>query len=279
MGVASVADLLVCPQCRTSFAVSNDYRSLRCRQGHAFDIARQGYVNLRGQSVPQHADTAAMVGARDRFLASGHYRPMADALLGLAGDPGDRRLLDVGTGTGYYLARLLDGLPGARGVGLDISVAAVRRAARAHLRLGAVVADAWQPIPLADASMDVVLNVFAPRNVAEFARVLAPTGVLLSVIPDPDHLVEVRSALGLLDIQADKQARIRDAMGGAFTQLSEQSLSYRVRLQPSELVDLVAMGPNAFHLSDAELTGLAASVPAPITVSVAVRISAWGLAG
>lgn len=250
-------------------------RSLTCERGHLFDLARQGYVNLRGQTVPRHADTAAMVAARDRFLGAGHYAPIAEELRRLVGGPNRQRLLDVGTGTGYYLSWLLDGLPGARGVGLDVSVAAARRAARAHTQLGAVVADAWQPLPIADSSVDVVLTVFAPRNAEEFVRVLAPTGVLLTVTPQPGHLAEMRTALDLLDIQADKDERLRDTFAGVLAEQSQASLSYPLVLGTAALHDLVAMGPNAFHLHEPEIAQLVASVPTPATATVAVRVTAW----
>ena len=68
------------------------------------------------------------------------------------------------------------GAPGRRAQGLafDVTKPALRRAARAHPRVGAVLADTWGPLPLADGSADVLLNVFAPRNGPEMRRVLRP---------------------------------------------------------------------------------------------------------
>ena len=54
--------------------------------------------------------------------------------------------------------------PDAVGLALDVSKPALRRAARAHPRAAAALADTWQRLPLADASTAVLLNVFAPRN-------------------------------------------------------------------------------------------------------------------
>jgi len=52
-----------------------------CRRGHAFDLARQGYLNLTvGSARHGSADTSTMVSAREQFLAAGHYRPIADEL-------------------------------------------------------------------------------------------------------------------------------------------------------------------------------------------------------
>ena len=65
----------------------------------------------------------------------------------------DGCVLDLGAGTGWYLARVLDRLPGRSGLALDLSRHALRRAARAHARIGAVAADAWGPLPVRDAAV------------------------------------------------------------------------------------------------------------------------------
>ncbi|MDK6455141.1 methyltransferase domain-containing protein, partial [Escherichia coli] len=82
-------------------------------------------------------------------------------------------ILEVGAGTGYYLSHTLDSVVGARGVGLDISVPAAKYLAKAHPRIGSIVADVWQQLPIATGSIHAMTVVFAPRNPAEFARVLA----------------------------------------------------------------------------------------------------------
>lgn len=68
-----------------------------------------------------------MVQARDRFLSTGTYAPIREVAARLAACAVSEQatVLDVGCGTGYYLARVLDRLPGARGLGLDTSVRAL----------------------------------------------------------------------------------------------------------------------------------------------------------
>src|SRR3954452_18171067 len=115
--LADVVDLLRCPVCGDALGEAGG--ALRCPAGHSFDIARQGYVNL----VPGRADTPEMVDARDAFLRAGHFRPLATALAeearSAAGAGGGAVVVDLGAGTGYYLARVLDAVPGARGVAVD----------------------------------------------------------------------------------------------------------------------------------------------------------------
>lgn len=278
MAIADVVDLLACPRCRRPLALTADARSAHCTGGHAYDIARQGYLNLLPGRGPKNADTVAMVDARGRFLAGGHYAPIADRLAQLAAAhaPPAARVLEVGAGTGYYLTQVLAALPVGRGVALDVSVPAARRAAGAHPRAGSVVADVWQRVPLLDGCVDVLLDVFAPRNGDEFARLLSTTGVLVVVVPEPEHLRELRGDLGLLGIHAEKGEQLQSRLGTALTRRVREQLRFDVGLDVDALRDLVAMGPNAFHLSAAEIEDLARSVPAPATVSVSVELSVWG---
>ncbi|WP_328701814.1 methyltransferase domain-containing protein [Aestuariimicrobium ganziense] len=237
--------------------------SLVCGAGHRFDLARQGHVNLLGRAAPANADTPAMVAARERFLSAGHYRPLAEAVTA-AVPAGSRVLLEVGAGTGWYVADALDSHPDALGVASDISPAAARRAARSHPRMVSLVADTWARLPLQDASVDALLCVFAPRNAADFARVLRPGGVAIVATPRPDHLQELRAELGLLGIHEGKDDQLTAQFAG-YQQVDHTSVVRRIELDESSIADLVAMGPNAHHHPAPQ--GLTATV----TLSVDVR--------
>jgi 23S rRNA (guanine745-N1)-methyltransferase len=271
VGVAAVLDLLVCPRCRGALWL--DAKAARCSAGHAFDLARQGYLNLYARPAPKNADSAAMVAARDRFLAAAHYAPIESALVDIAGrSPLGATVLDCGAGSGHYLRLVLDAVPGGRGVALDVSVAAARRAARAHSRLGAVVADAWQPFPVADRCVDLLLNVFAPRNAAEFARVLRPDGRLVTVHPTDRHLAGLRRQLGLLDVQPAKWQRLTASLGRHFRIADDRLVEFEATWTPDVVRDVVAMGPNAFHLPGGALPALSTGLTA---VSVSVQVTTW----
>jgi 23S rRNA (guanine745-N1)-methyltransferase len=282
--LADVAAVLRCPVCGA--AVALEPTALQCLSGHSFDVARQGYVNLMTRVGAGTADTATMVAARERFLRAGHYAPVMRAVADAVRDavaagrgsgaamPLDAVLLDAGAGTGDYLAAALTALPHAVGVALDSSVPAVRRAARAHERIGAVVADVWQRLPIADGAVDVVLNVFAPRNAAEFVRVLRPGGALVVVTPLPAHLAELTGPLGLLSVDPDKDERLRATLGGTFENRGGTEVSGRLRLSRPEALAAVEMGPSAHHV-DASYAGVVNRWPEPIEVGYAVRVSSY----
>jgi 23S rRNA (guanine745-N1)-methyltransferase len=258
---------LRCPVCDDTLA-PGAARTLRCPRGHAFDIARQGYVNLTRGRMPHEGDSAAMIEARAEFLAAGHYTFIADALSAAAGGDPDGAVLDAGTGTGYYLAHVLDRLPAATGLGLDVSKPALRRAARAHPRAGAALADLWQRLPVADASAGLILNVFAPRNGPEFRRVLRPDGALLVVTPAADHLRELIASHGLIRVDPDKAERVADSLGGQFAAATTVTHRRTLHLTGPELRTLVAMTPSARHTSLDALPGERTAVTAAVDLTL-----------
>lgn len=192
---------LTCPVC--GGALHREERSLRCGAGHCYDIARQGYVNLlrtNRSKDKRHGDDKRMVAARTAFLDAGYYAPLRDAIAAAATEytTGDAGVLDAGCGEGYYTAHVLHTLQ-AQGkspsvCGVDISrdalICAHRRAPELTLAVASIA-----HLPVADASCDLVLNVFAPHDAAEFARVLRPQGVLLRVIPLERHLWGLKRAV------------------------------------------------------------------------------------
>ncbi|MEA2420691.1 MAG: rRNA (guanine745-N1)-methyltransferase [Thermoleophilaceae bacterium] len=300
----NVLPLLRCPLCATTLARDGAAAAVRCGEGHSFDVARQGYLSLLAGEGAHTGDTAEMVAARERVLAAGHFERLAAEVTAAVaerapgvgeraavaeraqgvGEPavGERAqgepaspacILDLGAGTGWYLARLLDALPAARGLAVDVSKPALRRAARAHPRLAAVACDAWRPLPLRDGAVAAVLNVFAPRDAAELARVLAPGGLAVVVTPAPAHLGELVAPLGLLAIDARKDERLAERLSPHLDIVDRRELEWTVRLDHAAARDLAAMGPSAFHVSPAELDQRVAALPQSLEVTAAVTLT------
>ncbi|WP_341718975.1 23S rRNA methyltransferase [Micromonospora sp. FIMYZ51] len=181
-------------------------------------------------------------------------------------------VVETGAGTGRHLAAVLAALPGAAGLALDVSKPALRRAARIHPRVTAALADTWQRLPLADAAATLLLNVFAPRNGAEFRRVLDPAGRLLVVTPAADHLTELVDALGLLRVDPTKADRVAASLGGHFVEESATVHRRMLTLCAAEVATLVGMGPSAWHADPAGLADRIAELGEPVQVTMAVRL-------
>ena len=281
----STADLpLLCPVCRSRFEPAaggaGHQGRLRCPSGHSFDAARQGYFNLLvGKGTAFEADSAAMVESRFNFLGDGHYRPLAQALATavvpfLPQEGG--AVLDSGTGTGHYLREILDAAA-ARGVragavGLDISKFALRRAARLNPEAVNLVWDLWQPLPLASASVDAVTVVFAPRNPAEFARVLRPSGALVVVTPRPGHLASIAKVTGMLGIEEGKDNRLAESMARDFEAETSTDVDIPLLLTRREAADLAFMGPAGHHLDREAIAARLEGSREPVTADAKFRI-------
>ncbi|MBK9698323.1 MAG: methyltransferase domain-containing protein [Propionibacteriaceae bacterium] len=238
MALRAAVGLLACPLCGHEIGLTP--AAAVCDSGHSFDIARQGYLNLLGGPQPANADTPVMLAARARVLESGCFDPLLDLVTAATRD--GRAILEVGSGTAHYLRRALGDDPGHRGIALDVSTAAAKRAAQADVRIAAVVADVWKPLPLRNRSVDVVLAVFAPRNLAEFARVLTIEGRLVVAVPNPGHLAGLRAREGLLDIEPEKEGRLLAAASEFFTKVATSRTRHRRDLTATDAADLVTMG-------------------------------------
>ena len=222
-----------------------------------------------------------MVAARADFLGAGHYAPVTAAVsaaaragMGQATGSGGS-VVDLGAGTGHHLAALLGELPGRQGIALDASRAALRRAARAHPRIAAVACDVWVELPLQDATADLVVDVFAPRNGPEIARVLSARGVLIVVTPTDRHLNELVPVLGMLAVDTDKQARVHATLSPHLSSASRRELEFDMALGHSDVEALVAMGPSAHHLGAEDIRRAIAKLPAEVGVTASVSVETF----
>ncbi|HET9110043.1 MAG TPA: methyltransferase domain-containing protein, partial [Ktedonobacterales bacterium] len=268
-------------------------RAFVCPAGHSFDRARQGYVNLL-RPTRLRGDTVEMLRARRRFLDGGWYAPLAEALseevgawLAEAGaglPPEARTLLDAGCGEGYYLSHLADALApaftsgGWRLYGLDLAKDAVRMAAGRSRAATWLVASSKDRLPFGDAGVGALLTIFAPRHADEFARVIAPGGLLLVVTPTGEHLAQARAALPwLLAPEPTKDARLRATLEPAFTLAEERAVRYTVSLDGAALADLALMAPHrpveqaTLEAAARQATASAPDGRLPVSVSCVVR--------
>ncbi|MCR5089715.1 MAG: methyltransferase domain-containing protein [Oscillospiraceae bacterium] len=192
--------LFCCPVC--GGRLNRVMRVCRCERGHSYDLAREGYVNLLPANFRHSAspgDDRDMVAARTRFLDGGWYEPLRQRLCKLSEDAAPDSapaLLDAGCGDGYYTAALCESVlrRGGRVAGVDLSKAAVRRAAKRCPKAEIAVSSVYR-LPLADGSADQLLDCFSPLAAEEFHRVLKQDGIFFYVVPGPRHLWELKEVL------------------------------------------------------------------------------------
>ena len=267
---------------------------LACANGHRFDTNRRGFASLIVGSHKLIGDSPAMLDARDIFLERGWYTELRTALGTLVAAESPRRIIDIGCGTGYYLRGVLDEAtataaadspagPGVRALAMDLSAAAVARTVRAGLgatvSTAGLVADVWSPLPIRDGAADVVINVFAPRNPAEFHRILAPGALLAVVVPHPSHLQELRAAGLALGVHGNKTEDLIGSLAAGFALESTEDLSRVLTLSPDDVAALIGMGPSSHHTPHHAASAGPSGQPTSTDVTVAFRLLAFRRTG
>ncbi len=240
--------IFTCPVCGR--ILEKEEKLYRCEEGHSYDRAKEGYVHLlpvqkMHSKVP--GDGKDMIAARRTFLAGGFYACFAEKLARLAVEAASGKnrpvILDAGCGEGYYLREVEKAMKGA-GIealyyGFDISKFAVKAAAKqqkdADFAVGSMFA-----IPCAEASADIVLNVFAPMVEEEIARVLKPGGIFLFAVPGERHLFGLKEILYEDPYENTK----KDTEYEGLTFVGRESVSSLLELtDPDQIRNLFAMTP------------------------------------
>jgi 23S rRNA (guanine745-N1)-methyltransferase len=155
-------------------------------------------------------------------------------------------------------------------IGVDSSRDACRLAAQRYKNIFFAVSDLKDLIPVSDCSVDILLNVFAPRSVAEFSRVLAASGLVIVVIPQPNHLEQLRPSFPLIGIESNKADHVIHRFEPSLKLVHRESIAYELSLQCEEVVDLITMSPSHRHLTEP-----VRPLSEPLGVSVAVDMLAF----
>ena len=235
--------MLICPVCGLRLEFQNGVA--RCDNGHSFDIAKEGYVNLlrSSKSGDLIGDDKASACCRRDFLNKGYYSSLQKALCHLFADR-QGSVLDLCCGEGYYTSAL--GLnPNLTVYGFDISREMVRLAAK---RGGCsyFVAN-MASIPIATGSMDYATHLFAPFQEASFARVLRSGGRLVTVIPGQKHLFGLKQSLYETPYENDEQL----PQTSILKLVSVAKVTDHITLQSQEDIQAVfRMTPYYFHTSE-----------------------------
>ncbi|MGL5866575.1 MAG: putative RNA methyltransferase [Dermatophilaceae bacterium] len=246
------AEIIVfaCPVCQGPLPRATG--GYRCANGHQFDGAREGYVNLLLAHLRNSKDpgyTTEMIAARRDFFDAGYYEKLADRVAELVTfylpETGERLVVDAGCGEGYYLRRLrshlLDRHQTAVRCGMDISKHGIRVAARRDPEGMYAVAGTYR-MPLLPRRANVLLTQFSPVSAADFRRVVRPGGVVLVGGPGEDHLFSVKELLYDAPTRHQPQATLADELG--FEVIAAHRIRYPLALRgPGHVAKLLTMTP------------------------------------
>lgn len=135
-------------------------------------------------------------------------RDVGTALLQYLPDelPANARVLDLGSGTGFFTARLHRKYPATQIIGVDIAQGMLQFARTTHASEIYWLGGDAENLPLADQSIDVIFSSLAiqwcnnlPQLMTELQRVLKPGGKLLIATLGPATLHELKAAWQQVD--------------------------------------------------------------------------------
>lgn len=185
------AQLFRCPHCEQAFHIQEE-KTLVCKNGHSFDLAKQGYVNLLTHPVQSMYDQK-LFEARKQVLDAMLYAHVYDVILQqLTNLPEVITVLDTGCGEGTHLYKLKEQCEHEMiATGIDLSKEGIVAAAKNYTDILWVVGDLAKS-PYASKKFDVILNILSPANYEEFKRLLQPNGRVIKVVPQSGYLKELR---------------------------------------------------------------------------------------
>ena len=228
---------VLCPNCRKPLL--EEEKRWVCPEGHSFDKAREGYVNLLFRHGGTHGDNREMVLARRKFLDSGHYLPLRLLLCGRVKEQSPKTLLDAGCGEGYYTEGMSAALALGELWGVDISKEALVCAGKRLKGKAKLAVASIYDLPFEDGCFEALTLTFSPYSGEEYRRVLKENGLLYMVIPGSRHLWELKEVL----YERPYENEVRDRALPGFEYLSEDRISYTREVQGEDLQKLFRMTP------------------------------------
>ena len=248
------ATAFACPICQENLTLVES--SLKCNNRHSFDLAKFGYVNLALQIKQSANYDKENFQNRQQILEAGFYQSILEAISDLlASSKTPTTILDIGCGEGFYSRKLQENHPDKTFYAFDISKDSVQIAAKSepNWAVNWFVGDLAR-LPIKDASMDILLDIFSPANYGEFRRVLSKDGILIKVIPTENHLKEIRQKVqDQLTNKDYSNQNIKNHFQEHFTILSNQTASLTKTITAEQLQALLSMTPLLFHIDQSKI--------------------------
>ena len=243
-----------CPICQENLDLVEN--SLKCNNRHSFDLAKFGYVNLAPQIKQSANYDKENFQNRQQILEAGFYQAILEAVSDLlASSETSTTVLDIGCGEGFYSRKLQESHYDKTFYAFDISKDSVQIAAKSepNWAVNWFVGDLAR-LPIKDASMDILLDIFSPANYGEFRRVLSKDGILIKVIPTENHLKEIRQKVqDQLTNKDYSNQDIKNHFQEYFTILSNQTVSLTKTITTEQLQALLSMTPLLFHVNQSKI--------------------------
>ncbi|MFK8006934.1 MAG: methyltransferase domain-containing protein [Saprospiraceae bacterium] len=255
--------IIICPNCKS--ILHQFEKTLKCENGHSFDFSKGGYINLllaNQKKKNNPGDNKIMLDARDKFLSTGHYDFLIEGIES-AFHSFDKfatsniemiHLLDLGCGTGYYTRNIFK-QKRIKKIGIDISKIGIAKASKKDKTSTYLVGSAFN-LPIADNSVDLLLNIFAPIHLEELNRVLKSGGYFVKVIPTGDHMKEVAELVYEEFIAHQSSIKENLETNSKFQIVKIENLKRTIFLTGLDLHNFISMTPYLYKFKQEQLDSL-----------------------
>ncbi len=255
---------ILCPNCKS--ILQHAGQTMSCANGHSFDQAKEGYINLLLANQKKKAnpgDNKLMIDAREAFLATGSFdfllaelESTIDSMNVGTGQAANIKVLDLGCGSGYYTRNLLK-TGDYNKLGIDISKAAIAKAARKDKTSTYLVGSVFD-LPIAANTVDLTINIFSPVDISETIRILAPNGYYLKVVPAGDHMKEIAELV--YETFKPHTSTITAAINTnpKLQFIEAKKLQKSITLRGSNLINFISMTPYFYKFGENHLKELQA---------------------
>ena len=248
------ATAFACPICQENLTLVES--SLKCTNRHSFDLAKFGYVNLAPQIKQSANYDKENFQNRQQILEAGFYQAILEGISDiLATKSSSKTVLDIGCGEGFYSRKLQESHSDKTFYAFDISKDSVQIAAKSETNWAVnwFVGDLAR-LPIKDASMDILLDIFSPANYGEFRRVLSQNGILIKVVPTENHLKEIRKTVQEQLTKKDYSNQdIKEHFQEHFSIQSSQIASLTKPISAEQRQALLSMTPLLFHVDQSKI--------------------------
>ena len=248
------ATAFACPICQENLTLVET--SLKCSNRHSFDLAKFGYVNLAPQIKQSANYDKENFQNRQQILEAGLYQAILEGISDiLATKPSAKTVLDIGCGEGFYSRKLQESHSDKTFYAFDISKDSVQIAAKSETNWAVnwFVGDLAR-LPIKNASMDILLDIFSPANYGEFRRVLSKDGILIKVVPTENHLKEIRQTVQEQLTKKDYSNQdIKEHFQEHFSIQSSQIASLTKPITAEQRQALLSMTPLLFHVDQSKI--------------------------
>ena len=237
---------LICSVCKRPLQkYANVYR---CEDGHSYDIAKEGYVNLilaNNKNSKEPGDNREMMLARRNFLNSGAYDKLLEEIATVLKSCvcEDSVIVESGCGEGFYISSIKNFFPKTECFGFDISKEAIRFACKRTRNVNFFVSSSYN-CNIKSNSADIALVIFAPFVELELDRILSDSGTVVLVKPRAEHLLELKQQF----YEQIKPVKVQTYK--KFYVYKTINVSYNIYPSKDNLENLLKMTPFYYQVND-----------------------------